>query len=96
MFPETRSQLFDLREWAEHLANTLSRMGQDGSFEMVTWMHALVAVEEALLFFDPGEERPRADAFFHTPDVTEDMRMRLVRTPLEGVREQLRNAEASK
>lgn len=67
-FPERPSQLFDLMEWIMILIH-LDQLPPTGNerTDRIIKTRALVAVEQQLLFFDEGDERPRADAYFHTP-----------------------------
>ena len=67
-YPETPSQLFDLLEWTLMLfhLDLLPPTGNERTNRIIQ-TRALVAVEQMLLFFDEGVERPRADAYFHTP-----------------------------
>ena len=68
-FPEEPSQLFDLVEWIMILFH-LTHLPPTGNerTDRIIQTRSLVAVEQALLFFDEGAETPRAEAFFHTPD----------------------------
>lgn len=91
--PGVPSRLFDVVQWTGLLLNLTmgwKPTGDEGE-DFGPRMRAWVAVEQALLFFDPGEESPRADAFFHTPSVPEQVRPFLSRAFLEPVRQRMRD-----
>jgi hypothetical protein len=89
--PEKPSQLFDLAEWITYLLQLMHTppAGEEGPDLMVR-MRAWVAVEQALLFFDEGDESPRPGAFFHTPEPPEALRPYLSRQFLEPLQARMR------
>jgi hypothetical protein len=91
--PDTPSRLFDVAEWvlvANRIAREFPSPVNDGvNLSSHYWMW--VASEQILLFFDPGEEEPRTDAFFHTPEVPEAIRQALKRSELESLRQWMRD-----
>ena len=91
--PEVPSCLFDAAQWVGLLLN-LSRHWKsagDEQGDLGVRVDAWVAVEQALLFFDPGENAPRPEAFFNTPRVPAQLQPYLSRTFLEPVRQRMRD-----
>ncbi len=87
--PEVPSQLFDVFEWLRLLMRYLPRVSEAvGPENEAAVLMSLTAAEQALLFCNPGEEPLRADAFFHTPNPPEGLRLN--REYLESIRQPLR------
>jgi hypothetical protein len=90
--PEVPSRLFDVVQWVGLLLNLTLEWKPTGDEhdDLGPRMQAWMAVEQALLFFDPGAESPRADAFFRTSSVPEQLQPFLSRAFLEPMRLRLR------
>ncbi|HEY7586414.1 MAG TPA: hypothetical protein VH866_07895 [Candidatus Deferrimicrobiaceae bacterium] len=89
--PEVPSQLFDVAEWFLWLMYWLRDLPEvlEREEDLNPTLNALHAAEQTLLFFNPGEWMPRADAFFHSAYLPEEDRLFLTRSRLEVVRDRL-------